>query len=146
MRALGRWGFATIVFFQGAAVAAPLQPADVPAPLKPWVPWALRGHETEACPTLGDDEDGICAWAGRLSLALDARGGRFTQEWQVLARSHVPLPGDEERWPLDVKANGKPVAVVDHEGDPAVELAPGKYAITGSFQWTTLPESLPVPN
>src|SRR6185503_15698442 len=88
----------------------------------------------------------VCAWAGRLTLTLDARGGRFTQEWQVLARGRVPLPGDEERWPLDVKANGKPVAVVADGDAPAVELAPGKVTLTGSFQWQSLPESLPVPN
>jgi hypothetical protein len=127
------------------AAAAPLTPAEVPAPLKPWVPWALHGHETERCPVIGDDES-VCAWAGRLTLTLDARGGRFAQDWQVDARTEVALPGDAEHWPLDVRANGKPVAVTDDDGGPRIELPAGRWAVTGNFQWRSTPESLAVPN
>ncbi len=132
----------------GAAAAAPLRLVDVPSPLKPWVPWVLRGHETALCPTLGDDESAqaACAWSGNLTLTLDARGGRFSQDWQVLAPTFVPLPGDGTRWPLDVKAGGKSVAVVEQDGVPAVELAVGRFVLTGVFQWRSLPESLPVPD
>jgi hypothetical protein len=128
-----------------AEAAAPLTPADVPAPLKPWVPWALHGHETERCPVVGK-ETSVCAWAGRLTLTLDAHGGRFAQDWQVDARTSVALPGDAEHWPLDVKANGKPVAVTDDDGVPKIELPAGRWAVAGGFQWWSVPESLPVPN
>src|SRR5258708_11017272 len=130
------------------AGAAPLAPSEVPPSLKPWVPWALHGHEAETCPTVGVDEDGkaVCAWAGRLTLTLDARGGRFSQDWQVSARASVPLPGDADHWPLDVKANGKPVAVTNDGDLPSVDLPPGRYAVAGSFQWRSVPESLRVPN
>jgi hypothetical protein len=87
------------------AQATPLRPADVPTPLRPWIAWALRGHEAEVCPTPGSDDTPACAWAGRLTLLLDNKGGRFSQDWQVLARTFVPLPGDAEHGPLDVKAN-----------------------------------------
>jgi hypothetical protein len=128
--------------------AAPLDPRAVPAPLQPWVPWVLRGHESDTCPVASaeDGADPVCAWSGRLALVLDARGGRFIQEWEVLAPdTKVPLPGDERRWPLDVKAGGKPVAVIDDEGVPSVQLPPGRHALSGTFQWGSLPESLPVP-
>jgi hypothetical protein len=129
----------------GRAGGAPLTRGEVPPPLAPWVPWALHGHESEACPVVRKDTS-VCVWAGRLTLALDARGGHFSQDWQVLARAAVPLPGNDERWPLDVKANGKPVVVTSHDGVPSIELPPGRYAVSGAFEWRSTPESLPIPN
>ena len=49
-----------------------------------------------------------CVWPERLTLAVDARGGTFTQRWQVFADSWVALPGDLEHWPQDVRVNGAP--------------------------------------
>jgi len=150
-KALGRARTASLLLLvqglvAGAAHAAPLAPAEVPAPLKPWVPWVLHGHESERCPVVGKD-DAVCAWAGRLSLALDAHGGRFAQDWEAFARTAVALPGDAERWPLDVKANGKPIAVTaNDDGAPSIELPAGRWAVTGTFQWRSTPESLPVPS
>ncbi|HXI55677.1 MAG TPA: hypothetical protein VNO55_06435, partial [Polyangia bacterium] len=134
---------------QRGATAAPLRAAEVPAPLRPWVPWVLRGHEAQRCPIggqAGEDSQPSCAWAGRLTLTLDGRGGRFQQEWQVLAETFVPLPGDGEHWPLDVKDNNKPIAVLEHDGVLSVDLQPGRHALAGAFQWPSLPESLPVPS
>jgi hypothetical protein len=145
---LGRSLVACLILLAGArtAGAAPLAAAEVPPPLKPWVPWALHGHEEERCPLVAvDDGKAVCAWAGRLTLTVDARGGRFSQDWQVVARASVPLPGDADHWPLDVRANGKPVAVTNGGDVPSVELPPGRYAIAGAFQWGSVPESLPVP-
>jgi hypothetical protein len=128
-----------------AAHAAPLDPKKVPAALAPWIPWVLRGHEREGCPLVGGD-DQVCAWSGRLTLSLDGKGGRFSQEWEVLAESEIGLPGDAQHWPLEVKAGGKPVPVVsDEEGRPAVALPPGHYTLAGLFQWRSLPESLRLP-
>src|SRR3954469_20206027 len=98
------------------AQAAPLDPKKVPAPLAPWVPWVLRGHESALCPALGEAAgDGVCVWSGRLTLALDGKGGKFSQECEVLAPSAVRLPGNHQRWPIEVKANGKPVPVIDND-------------------------------
>src|SRR4051812_2356964 len=85
MRQRGVGVLALSVALPGAAGAgaAPRAPADVPQPLRTWVPWAMHGHETERCPTLGTGDDAVCAWAGALTLALDDRGGRFAQEWEV---------------------------------------------------------------
>ena len=74
--------------------AEPLRPADVPGPLQPWVPWVLLGQAPNLCPTLSEQESPTCAWAGRLALVLDDRGGRFTQSWDLQADGEVPLPGD----------------------------------------------------
>ena len=63
----------------GTAAAAPLEGLDtthVPNELKPWMGWALRGHETEACTQFraGDANARECAWPGKLTLTIDAKG------------------------------------------------------------------------
>src|SRR4051812_22039950 len=141
--------FVVVLGVEAAAGAAPLDPKQVPAPLAPWIPWVMRGHETETCPAVGgDDAEPLCRWSGRLNLVLDGKGGKFTQEWELLARASVPLPGDQQRWPLDVKVGGKSIAVVSDEegGTPTIELPPGRHVVSGVFQWPSLPESLQVPS
>ena len=137
----------------GGIEAAPLSPRDVPASLKPWMPWVLHGHEEAFCPPLaapadedGDDDDAKkCAWPARLRLSLDEKAGRFEQEWQIYKQTWVPLPGSSEHWPLDVRDRGGAAVVVEAGGDPGVILEPGRHTITGAFVWDSMPESLSVP-
>lgn len=144
---------AAIGFSSGIVVAAPLLPVDVPAPLRPWTPWVLHGHEDAFCPRLaglGDedaDEDGNkeCAWPARLHLSLDEKGGRFEQEWQIYKQTWVPLPGGSEHWPLDVRDGGGVAVVVETDGAPGVILKRGHHSVRGAFAWDSMPESLPVP-
>ncbi|MBV9947126.1 MAG: hypothetical protein JOZ69_09785, partial [Myxococcales bacterium] len=149
---LARWLFVVcalaVLVAGGRAVAQPppLDPARVPEPLKPWTAWVLDGDDRRACPDLlGNSDASRCAWPSRLELALDERGGRFSQVWRIDARSWVPLPGDGKRWPLDVQADGRPALVIASGGPPSVELAPGDHVVTGAFSWGSLPESLQVP-
>src|SRR6516164_10555886 len=129
-----------------AAQAQPLPPGDVPPSLRPWIPWAMHGSEQRACPRpQGSGDSGPCVYVGRLQLEAAPRGGRFRQEVEVFARDAVPLPGDAEHWPLDVRDGASPVAVVEHEGGPAVFLGPGTHVLTGAFAWDTLPAALGVP-
>jgi hypothetical protein len=128
------------------ARADPLDPKDVPAPLKPWVPWALHGAEERTCPRLtGEAEGRACAWPARLSLEVNARGGRFRLEVELFARDTVPLPGDAEHWPLDVRDARGGVPVVAESGRPAVLLGPGSHTLTGSFAWDSVPAALGIP-
>ncbi len=60
-------------------------------------------------------------------------------------RAGSPLPGDTEYWPREVRLNGAPAAIVDHDG-PSLRLGPGNYTVTGRFEWSARPESLPVPS
>lgn len=127
--------------------AAPLEPKDVPDGLKPWTSWALRGHETETCTSFraGAANARECAWPGKLTLTVDAKGGRFSQTWHLEAKQLVRLPGDEKRWPLDVKIGAARAIVVARDGVPQVELDKGDPTVTGSFLWDSPPESLQIP-
>ncbi len=125
-------------------------PADaVPEALRPWIGWVLHGDAEEqlACPQLnGREDDRVCAWPARLSLAVTDKGGTFSQEWEVFHAGLAKLPGSDEHWPLDVRVDGKPAAVVSSDDDPALELAPGHHQVTGRFAWDeSPPDSVAVP-
>ncbi len=128
----------------------------VPPPLRDWEGWVLHGEEFRRCPFLAsaglspnqpvDPSFFRCDWPERLSLDVDARGGRFTQRWLVFAPTWVALPGDLEHWPRDVRLNGAAAPLVEKDGIPRLRLAPGSYAISGRFEWSSRPEALPVPD
>ncbi|HKU90624.1 MAG TPA: hypothetical protein VJP84_12600 [Steroidobacteraceae bacterium] len=152
MRALLRAGLTALAFCVSTVSWA--QDA-LPPELRNWQGWVLKGEEFRRCPFLASTtlEAGKpvdagafrCAWPERLGLDVDARGGEFTQRWQLYAESWVILPGSLEHWPQDVRVNGAPGAVVEHDGAPSLRLPPGNHAITGAFSWSARPESLPVP-
>ncbi len=128
----------------GTGRGEPLSRRDVPEPLQPWIPWVLAGADGGSCPTFLGSEEARCVWPGRLSLTLDAKGGRFEQRVHVDARSWVPLPGDGTHFPLDVEAGGTRLVVVGDEA-PTVSLEPGDHTVSGRFAWDSLPDSLAVP-
>jgi hypothetical protein len=128
----------------------------IPPSLRDWQGWVLHGEEFRRCPFAStvdtepgeavDAEHFRCVWPERLTLAVDARGGTFSQRWQVYAESWVQLPGNDETWPRDVRLNGTPAAVVAVDDVPSVRLAPGAYTLSGRFEWSSRPESLTLPN
>src|SRR2546422_11530917 len=66
------------------AAAEPLAWEQVPEALRPWTDWVMHGHEEAFCSLLqGATDHRQCAWPSRLTLDLDARAGRFTQDWLV---------------------------------------------------------------
>lgn len=130
----------------GTVQAAPLTVAEVPEALKPWVSWVLRDVKGAACPYVHATTDQRrCTWPSRLELGLTDTRGEFVQEWLVLERSWVPLPGDDERWPQEVTV-GEGLAVVQvRDGKPGIELEPGLHRVQGVFLWDSLPEKVCVP-
>src|SRR4029077_10609366 len=87
----------------------------------------------------------VCLWPGRLGLRLAAAGGTFGLDAYADRALDLRLPRHTQRWPQDVRMAGRPAAVVEHEGGPAIRLTPGRHRIDGRFNWTHLPDSLPVP-
>ena len=141
--------FLSILFIPGALSATPLDRKDVPKPLKPWVDWALHGHEKQTCPFLqqGNGSTRPCAWPSKLSLTLGARSGRFTQRWRVFGKDEwVALPGNSKIYPQSVTVDGKSAAVILRGGKPQLRLGKGTHVVTGSFTWKELPQLLQVPS
>ena len=126
--------------------AAPLAPEAVPEPLRPWVPWVLRGHEERECPLLYPSPDSRrCGWPSRLTLALGDAGGEFVQTWRVYADSWLAVPGDARHWPQAARVDGEPALVVERDGIPCVRVGPGIHRLDGRFEWGQLPEALKLP-
>lgn len=129
------------------APGAPLAPDQVPAPLKPWIGWALYGVTDRDCPILYNDaERRECSWPARLHLRLTNRGGKFDQQWDVQRPGWVPLPGgDNGIWPQDVVVDNAPATVAVRRNNPGVILANGRHTVSGTLPWDQLPESLAIP-
>lgn len=146
---LGMWlrAFSWALACLGGLVgAAPLEPSQVPEPLKPWVPWVMHDAPEWQCPHSFDEaQRRFCAWPGVLQLAVDGRGGRFNQRWHGVREDWVALPGEGRWWPQEVLLDGKPVAVLDREGVPSVRLPAGEHRLEGQWRWSGMPESLALP-
>ena len=149
MHTLVRAGFIMLAFLCSMGVYA--QDA-IPPGLRDWQGWVLHGEEFRRCPFASSavkeagepiEADAFrCVWPERLTLAVDARGGTFSQRWLVYAESWVELPGNAEHWPRDARLNGAPAAVVAVDGIPKLRLKPGNYTISGRFEWSSRPEAL----
>lgn len=129
-----------------SAVGKPIDPEQIPEPLKPWVDWVLYDQQQSICPFLYNNiKQRRCSWPTRVDLKLDDRQGRFSNQWLIYLDSWVVLPGDTRHWPADVKVGGIPAVVVERQGKPVVHLGPGEHRIEGVFRWRQLPENLKIP-
>jgi hypothetical protein len=131
------------------SVAASAEQIAVPPDLKPWEPWVMYGEEFRRCPlrngvTAEDASSFICAWPGRLRVAVSSGGGEFRQSWRIYADSWVALPGDNEHWPENIRVDGNPAPAVERGGAPRVRLSAGEHTISGNFTWVRRPESLQI--
>ena len=139
-------GLLVLCVWQISVVAQPLDPEDVPEPLKPWIDWVLYGEADYQCPFVySTDRQRTCAWPSELSLVLTNQRGRFTQQWQVYQDAWIHLPGDQQHWPQSVTLNDQPALVMAQQQRPAMRLKPGRYRISGEFHWDSLPEALQIP-
>lgn len=149
-------GGAVLLFASGVLLGAPsvvraqepLAPSDVPEPLAAWVPWALDGVVTYGC-TFMPDGTPRCVWPGELSVEVQPGGARFVLSVTLDHAGAVALPGDAERWPLDVRVDGRvaPVRRASATGSaaPMVDLAAGVHRVEGRFTWVDAPETIAIP-
>lgn len=135
-----------LVLGNGSSLEAAYQKKDVPAPLKEWIPWVMYGHEDATCTfQYNKGNQYYCAWPSRLYLRLNPVKGEFRQEWHLQNKRWINLPGDQNIWPQTVMVNNKSVAVVLHNGRPAIKLKRGTHTVTGVLLWEKQPETLQVP-
>ena len=130
---------------------APAAQVHVPDQLKDWEQWVLKDREYLACPfyfnrAAAEESDFVCAWPSLLKLEVEAKSGRFSQQWTVYADEQwLPLPGNTDYWPHRVTVNGRAVEVVMRRGKASVRLGPGSHRISGGFEWDERPGVLHVP-
>nr|WP_320115313.1 hypothetical protein [uncultured Desulfuromonas sp.] len=142
--------------------ASPLVAADpyVPEDLQPWQQWVLHDDPQQACTLLWNSRDQHrCQWPGSLTLTANERGAGFDQYWELEQPGWVQLPGDSRFWPQQVTVNGTTATVLrrpdtvnatedstaENQQRPALWLEAGRYEVSGRFTWSSLPETLKVP-
>jgi hypothetical protein len=119
---------------------------DAPPALAPWQGWVLDKHPDANCTRVAlNIEQRVCAWPGRLSLAVSDKGGSFSQSLLVEGAGWVGVPGDREHWPQALTLNGRTVSALEHNGLPMLWLERGDYVLRGNFEWHALPQSLTLP-
>lgn len=122
----------------------------IPDSLQAWVPWVLSGNEHLQCPFINQSDflnpkNHVCAWAGELTINANESGASFEQKWHVLSPTFIPLPGDKLSWPQSVLLNQKVIAVIEHQGQPVIEVEAGEYKIQGQFLWSQIPSNIHLP-
>jgi hypothetical protein len=119
---------------------------EIPEPLRGWEGWATWNDADRVCPTSYQDPNKhLCFWPSRLALDIASDSGRFDLGVIVFGESWIPLPGGKGAWPVEVKANGAPLPVVEHNGHPSVKLAAGDYRLEGGFRWNEIPQNISLP-
>ncbi|GAB4178524.1 MAG: hypothetical protein Fur0032_19000 [Terrimicrobiaceae bacterium] len=129
-----------------AAPGTPSPDDRIPESLRAWEGWALWNDKDLACPSPYSDGKGrICAWPSALTIEAGPSGAKFSQVVEAYCETWVPLPGSKEAWPLDVSISGKPVVVLERDGQPAVKIPAGRQLLEGRFTWAALPQRLLLP-
>lgn len=127
-----------------AAHAQPIDPASVPEPLRPWVPWAVESVPTYGCTRAGAEL--VCTWPGLLELTVTGNDVGFALYVVVDRTRVVSLPGAIGHWPVDVREGTRDLVVVSGaDGKPVVELPAGTHRIDGRIRFGQQPESIEVP-
>ncbi|MEI8312312.1 MAG: hypothetical protein WCH98_16285, partial [Verrucomicrobiota bacterium] len=127
------------------SAATPVDPR-IPEPLRAWEGWVLWGQDHRSCPApynAGDKH--LCLWPSRLALDVGSSGARFDYSVSVFGESWVPVPGGGDQWPQNLKSDGVPVPVVEHDGHPEVKLQAGVHRIEGGFSWKSIPRTIALP-
>lgn len=133
-----------VVLMMSLCTAA--QAVDVPPALSPWQGWVLDQHPDVNCTRVALNlEQRICAWPGRLSLAVSDKSGSFSQSLMIEGAGWVGVPGDRAHWPQALTLNGRTVSALERNGLPVLWLERGDYVLRGNFEWRALPQSLTLP-
>ena len=122
------------------------QQREIPETLQPWKNWVLWGEQHPDCPTpFNTSDQHICIWPSRLTLSADQAKGSWQVQVQVFEQAWVPLPGNVQTWPFNVRVNDEPLPVVEHDGVPSLRLPAGLHNLAGEFRWSGMPQRVAIP-
>ncbi|MFT5523835.1 MAG: hypothetical protein ACI9G1_002053 [Pirellulaceae bacterium] len=134
---------AVLIIFPSVALA---QPKELPPALKPWQRWVLWDQDHTNCPRpFNNREQHICFWPSQLTVQARADAAAWQIQVHAFAETWVPLPGDEQHWPFNVRVNNQLIPVVARNSVPSVKLPAGKHDLSGEFAWNEMPQRIAVP-
>jgi len=110
------------------------------------VDWVLRDLPDFGSPPAYDAAGTrLSLWPSRLDLKATGTSATFSLGVAAFSPSWLALPGSINVWPTAVALDGRPVPVVERAGRPATHLLAGGGRVTGSFQWSELPQQIKLP-
>lgn len=119
---------------------------NIPEQLQQWIPWVLKDYEDDKCPFgYNNIHQKICYWPSKLSLDIDSKSVKFSQQVTIEKKSYVFLLGNEQFWPQDVKVNREIAIIAKKEASPVVYLDKGDYLIEGVVNWNITPSYINLP-
>jgi hypothetical protein len=122
------------------------QEREIPEPLVPWKDWVTWDAKHLDCPRLFSSADQpVCFWPATLQLSADEATATWTMKVRAFEATWVPLPGERNTWPMQVRDGEEPVVVIEREGRPVVKLEPGDHELNGQFRWSQMPQKLAIP-
>lgn len=122
------------------------RPIGLPEALADWEQWVLWGERHWQSPA--DFRDGMrryAVWPSEMRLQLSERGGQFRLRVEVFSKAEIPLPGNAEQWPQEVRINGQITPVLERDRRPVVLADEGTHEVTGVWHWGALPSFLALP-
>lgn len=133
-----------------AQASTPIPEKSIPDALKPWKDWVLHEEAFRQCPLSYDQigkvkADFACVWYGTFDLNASATGAHFKLPVEVYQEAMVKLPGDINLWPRQLSDGARELTVLNQDGKPAIWLKPGKYQLSGKYQWRDMPYAMPMP-
>ena len=118
----------------------------VPDSLVPWIPWVLWDDRSLGAPPLFNDSSQVIRyWASRLRIDANDNEGNWKTELKVFSECWVPIPGDTDHWPQQVRVGDKPAIVVERAGVPSIRLEAGEYQVQGQWSWNQMPQKISIP-
>lgn len=118
----------------------------IPDSLVPWIPWVLWDDRTLGAPPLFNDAGQVITyWPSRLQVEAQESQGAWSVRLQVFAEDWVPIPGDADHWPLQVRVDDNPAIVVERQGVPTIRLEKGEHRLQGIWTWKQTPQKISIP-
>ncbi|PCI63812.1 MAG: hypothetical protein COB38_13290 [Gammaproteobacteria bacterium] len=124
---------------------------NLPSELSEWKDWVSYKQEFYSCPHLSGQDynkksSHLCAWPSKLQMDIVKNKMVFSQKWSLQDKGKIPLPGNINQWPQEVKVNNNKAIVLKIRNKPFIQLEKGNYSITGMIPWTKQPESIEIPD
>lgn len=142
------WIGSGLLGLMGMFSAAAGAQSSLPPELQGWQGWVLEGEAARQC-ALKAGADGRaltdyqCTAATELALSPNAEGLTFSVRVKTDRPTAVPLPGEPNHWPRQIRVNGQPATLRHTDGQWWVALPAGEHQIQGqwdhSFDRITMP-------
>ena len=100
---------------------------QLPSHVAEWSDWVAKQHPESHCIDRKQDN---CAWLGELNLELQDDEGRFFLRGEQYSPGWIPLPGNTDLWPVNVRLNERHIPVLEQNGQPQIH-APWPFNIDG---------------